>query len=186
MAQRIAKLLGAAEVIGVDVEEYRLDFARQRVGSTIVNAREDDAVAFIRERTGGRGADCCIDAVGMESHRNLAQKVNALVHLQRGSMATLLASFDAVRRGGSVGVVGVYGTPFDNFPLHQFLDKGIKMQGGQAMVHEAIDLLMEHVRSGRLRADDLITHVLPLDEAPYAYGIFNRKEDGCVKCVLKP
>ena len=186
LAQRVARFLGASKVIAVDVEEDRLRAARRLAGSETVHARGQDPVEAIRGMTEGRGADACIDAVGMEAHRNLAQKVNALVHLQRGTMKVLAQCFDAVRRGGRVGVVGVYATPFDNFPLGQLVDKGLLVRGGQAPVHEVIDALMDHVQAGRLRCDDVVTHTLPLDEAPYAYSIFNGKEDGCVKCVLKP
>ena len=187
MAQRIAKdVFGAGKVIGVDVQEYRLDTARRLMGSVTVNADETDPDEFIREQTEGRGADVCIDAVGMEADRNLVEKVGALVHLQRGTMKVLRNCFGSARRGGRVSIVGVYAVPYDNFPLGQFFDKGLQMKGGQANVHEVIDDLLGMVKDGRLRGDDIITHVRPLEDAPEMYDIFNRKEDGCLKVVLKP
>lgn len=92
----------------------------------------------------------------------------------------------SVRRGGRVSVVGVYGTSFDNFPLGQLFDNGLNLRGGQANVHEVVDELLAKVKAGSLRADDVITHVRPLDDAPEMYDAFNRKEDGCIKVVLKP
>ncbi|HVM44798.1 MAG TPA: zinc-dependent alcohol dehydrogenase [Candidatus Thermoplasmatota archaeon] len=186
MAARIAKLWGASKVIVADVQDYRLDMARRLTGAITVNADEQDPDDFVRSETEGRGADVCIDAVGMEADRNILEKASAVVHMQRGTMKVVRHCFGAVRRGGRVSIVGVYATPFDNFPLGQFFDKGLNMRGGQANVHEVVDDLMGLVRDGKLRADDIITHTLPLEEAPHGYDIFNRKEDGCVKVVLKP
>jgi threonine dehydrogenase-like Zn-dependent dehydrogenase len=186
LAQRVAKFMGAGKVIGVDVQDYRLDMAKRLMGSITVNEDEEDVDEFIRAQTEGRGADVCIDAVGMEADRNILEKASAVVHLQRGTMKVLRHCFGAVRRGGRVSVVGVYGVPYDNFPLGQFFDKALTMRSGQANVHDVVDEIMEHVVAGRLKADDIITHTLPLEEAPHAYDIFNRKEDGCVKVVLKP
>lgn len=185
VTQRIAASKGA-KVIGVDPQDYRLEMAKRTVGATILNPDEVDVVEEIRALTDGRGADVTIDAVGMEAERNILEKASAVVHVQRGTMKVLRACFDAVRRGGRVSVVGVYGTPFDNFPLGQFLDKGLTMRAGQAPVQRYLDELVDLVLTDKLRADDIITHRLKLDDAAYAYDIFNRKEDGCVKVVLKP
>ena len=91
-----------------------------------------------------------------------------------------------MRRGGVVTVVGVYGTPYDNFPLGQIFDKGITMRFGQAPVQKYIDELLTWVEQRKIRLDDIITHRLPLAQAPHAYEIFNKKEDNCVKVVMKP
>jgi len=186
IAQRAAKFMGAGKVIGVDIQDYRLDMARRLMGSVTVNADEMEPDEFIRQETEGRGADVVIDAVGMEADRNILQKAAAVMHLQRGSMEVLRHCFGSARRGGRVSVVGVYALPYDNFPIGQFFDKGLSMRGGQANVHEVVDELLGLVEQGKFRADDIITHTMKLDEAPYAYDIFNRKEDGCVKVVLKP
>jgi S-(hydroxymethyl)glutathione dehydrogenase / alcohol dehydrogenase len=89
-------------------------------------------------------------------------------------------------RGGRVSVVGVYGTTYDNFPLGQMFDKGLAVRGGQAVVQSVIDELLQLIESGKLVTDDIISHVLPLEQAPHAYQIFNQKEDNCVKVVLEP
>jgi S-(hydroxymethyl)glutathione dehydrogenase/alcohol dehydrogenase len=95
-------------------------------------------------------------------------------------------AFDAVRRGGIVSIVGVYGYPYDNFPLHQIFDKGIIIKAGQVPVHKFIDELEKLVIEGKVQLDDIISHKISLSEAPKAYEIFNDKKDNCVKVVLKP
>jgi len=108
------------------------------------------------------------------------------VHMQSGSIRALERCFSAVRRGGRVSILGVYGTKYDNFPLAQMIDKGLRVQGGQAPVQPYIDELLKLVNTHRVRADDIITHRLPLARAPHGYHIFNDKKDGCVKVVLDP
>jgi S-(hydroxymethyl)glutathione dehydrogenase/alcohol dehydrogenase len=186
MAQKAAWLRGAMRVIGVDIVQYRLDMAQKAANSETINAREMDPVEMIREMTHGRGADVCIDAVGMEADHNILQRVTNVLHLQVGSIKAMTQCFSAVRRGGSVSVVGVYGTPYDNFPVGQIFDKGIRFATGQALVHKYIDELIKYVQEGKVTLDDIITHRFSLDDAAKGYQIFNRKEDGCVKVVLKP
>lgn len=186
MAQKVAWLRGAERVIGIDIQPYRLETARRVAGSEVIHAKEADAVEVIREMTNGRGADICVDAVGMEADRNLLDKLSNIVHVQVGSIKVLRAAISAVRRGGMVTVVGVYGVSYDNFPLGQIFDKGIKMRFGQSTPQRDIDELLTWVESGKIRTDDIITHTLPLAEAPHGYEIFDKKEDDCVKVVLKP
>lgn len=186
MAQKVAWLKGAARVIALDVEEYRLEKSRTVCQTETVNAKDPDAIQRIREMTGGRGADVCIDAVGMEPDRNFWDRVKSVIRLEKGSINALRMAFDAVRRGGTVTVVGVYGYPYDNFPLHQIFDKGIRLRAGQVPVTNHIDYLMQLVAAGKIKLDDIITHRTPLAEAAEAYRIFNDKEDGCVKVVLHP
>jgi threonine dehydrogenase-like Zn-dependent dehydrogenase len=122
----------------------------------------------------------------MEADRTLRDKISNVFHAQAGSTKALQLAISAVRRGGSIGVLGVYGMPYDNFPLGQIFDKGIHLSFGQAPVHPFIDELIDWVKDGKIRLDDIITHRLPLAEAPHAYEIFNNKEDDCVKVVLNP
>lgn len=186
MAQKAAWIKGAARVIGVDILPYRLEMAKKAAKSEVINAKETDPIQAIREMTGGRGADVCIDAVGMESDRNLLDRAMSVVHMEKGSISSLKHAFSAVRRAGFVSILGVYGTPYDNFPLGQIFDKGLRLQMGQAPVHNYIDELIKLVQEKKVILDDIITHKLPLSEAPHAYDIFNKKEDNCVKVVLKP
>lgn len=186
MAMKLAWIMGAGQVIGIDVVPYRLEMAKRAAAAEVINAAEQNAVEVIRELTAGRGADVCIEAVGMEVDRSLLKKVANVMHLQRGSITAVESCFSAVRRGGRVSIMGVYATTYDNFPLGQMLDKSLRVQTGQATVHGYIDELLDLIVSRKLQADDIITHRLPLGEAAHAYDIFNKKEDGCVKVVLKP
>jgi S-(hydroxymethyl)glutathione dehydrogenase/alcohol dehydrogenase len=189
MAQKVAWLKGASRVIGVDIQPYRLTAAERTAKSETLNAAElkdTEVVQAIRDMTDGRGADICVDAVGMECDRTLLEKLSNVVHAQVGSMKALTTAISAVRRGGWVTVLGVYGVPYDNFPLGQIFDKGISMRFGQSTPQRDIDDLLKWVEEGKIQLDDIISHRLPLEEAPHAYDIFNKKEDDCVKVVLKP
>lgn len=186
MTQKAAWLRGAGRVIGLDLVPYRLEMARRSANAETLHVEETDAVEALRDMTGGRGPDVCVDAVGMEVSRGLFKKVSNALHLQRGSISALELCMRAVRRGGTVVVLGVYATDYDNFPLGKMFDKQLTLRGGQAPVHNHVDKLMELVERHRIVADDIITHVLKLDQAPHAYDIFLRKEQGCVKVVLKP
>ncbi|MBK7865055.1 MAG: glutathione-dependent formaldehyde dehydrogenase [Archangiaceae bacterium] len=186
MAMKSAWLLGAGRVIGVDREEYRLQRAKTAAKAEVLNVESDDVAEVVRGMTGGRGADVVVDAVGLEAHRTPLKKLTNVFHLQTGSMDALRTAIRTVRRGGTVSIVGVYGVPYDNFPLGQVFDKGITLKMGQAPVQALIDTLMDHVASGRVRLDDVISHHLPLEEAAKGYDIFCRKVDDCVKVVLRP
>ncbi len=186
MTQKVAWLRGASQVIGIDIQPYRLEAARRTAKSETLNAAEVDVVEAIRGMTNGRGADICVDAVGMEADRSLLEKARNLLHGEAGSIKVLRTAISAVRRGGSVTVTGVYGMPYDNFPLGQIFDKGIKMRFGQSTPQRDIDELLTWVQQRKVRLDDIISHTLPLEEAPHGYDIFCRKKDNCVKVVLKP
>ena len=185
MAQKVAWLRGAKRVIGIDIQEYRLAKARDAANSETINAQEVDPIQVIRELTDGRGADVCVDAVGMEADRNIADKLENIWRAQIGSTKVLENCISAVRRGGFVSVVGVYGIPY-KFPLGQVFDKGIRLAFGQAPVQKYIDELLTLIEQRKIKLNDIITHRLPLEKAPEAYEIFSEKKDGCVKVVLKP
>jgi S-(hydroxymethyl)glutathione dehydrogenase/alcohol dehydrogenase len=186
MALKAARLRGASRVIGIDIQNYRLAKAREVASADTFNIADEDAIERIRELTEGRGADVCIDAVGLEVDRSIGEKILNVLRMQRGSITAVELCFRAVRRGGRVSILGVYGTDYDNFPLGQMLDKGLSVFTGQAPVHNYIDQLLAHIQNGRLRADDIITHRLPLSEIAHGYEIFNKKQDDCVKVVLEP
>lgn len=186
MAQKVAWLKGAEKVIGLDLQPYRLETARRVAGSETINIQNQDAVQMVRDMTDGHGADVCVDAVGMEAERSTLDKVSNVLHLQKGSINALQMAVSAVRRGGVVSVVGVYGMPYDKFPLGQIFDKGISLYFGQAPVQKYIDELIQLVANGKVKLNDIISHRLSIDEAPYAYQIFKNKEDNCVKVVMQP
>jgi S-(hydroxymethyl)glutathione dehydrogenase/alcohol dehydrogenase len=186
MAQKAAWLNGAERVIAIDPLEYRLEKARTVNNVDTINANDDDLMEKIRAMTGGRGADVAIDAVGMEASRSFLEKAKAVVNAEKGSMKVIEMCTEAVRRSGTIAVVGVYASPYDNFPIHRIFDKGLIMQFGQAQVHVYIDQCFEMVRSGKVVLDDIITHRLPLSKASEAYDMFKHKQDDCVKVILKP
>jgi len=186
MAQKCAWMRGAKRVIGVDILDYRLSAAKRTANSETINAEKDDPVQTIRDMTDGRGADVCVDAVGMEAERKLKDKLANIWHVEVGSIKALKAAISAVRRGGWISVLGVYGVPYDKFPLGQIFDKGIHLSFGQAPVQKYIDNLIRYLEGGKIKLDDVISHRLPLGEAPRGYEIFNEKKEDCVKVVLKP
>ena len=185
MAQKCAWMRGAKRVIGVDILDYRLSAAKRTANSETINAEKDDPVQTIRDMTDGRGADVCVDAVGMEAERKLKDKLANIWHVEVGSIKALKAAISAVRRGGWISVLGVYGVPYDKFPLGQIFDKGIHLSFGQAPVQKYIDNLIRYLEGGKIKLDDVISHRLPLGEAPRGYEIFNEKKEDCVKVVLK-
>lgn len=188
MAAKSAWLRGAKRVVIVDTLQYRLDKAKAAANCETI-LWEDGAkqvVEQIRSMTEGRGADVVVEAVGFEPDRNLLDRAKAVINMEKGSPKVLEACMSAVRRGGTVSVLGVYPTTYDNFPIGQFFDKGIRMVGGQAPAHKHIDTLLKYVQEGKVRLDDIITHRLPLAEVAHGYKIFKEKQEDCVKVVLTP
>jgi threonine dehydrogenase-like Zn-dependent dehydrogenase len=202
MAARIARHRGAARVIGVDLVPERLAMAA-RHGIDVLDARTvNDVPAAIRDLTDGRGADSVIDAVGMEAHGSpvaeAAMKVVGLLpdavaaaateRVGGDRLAALLTGIDAVRRGGTISISGVYGGAKSPLPLMQMFDKQVSVRMGQANVRRWIDDLLPLVQDDAdpLGVLDLRTHRVPLEQAPDAYRTFQQKEDGCIKVVLDP
>lgn len=186
MAQKAAWLHGAGRVIAIDPVSYRLEMAAKVNKVDTINPHHTDVVEAIRDMTQGRGADVCVDAVGLEAERSFMDRIKAFINVEKGTDKVLELCIKAVRRGGTVSVVGVYGTPFDNFPLHRIFDKGLSLKFGQAPVQRYIDHLLGLVQQGKVVLDDIITHQLPLQDAAHAYHIFREKKDDCVKVILKP
>jgi threonine dehydrogenase-like Zn-dependent dehydrogenase len=201
MASRIASHHGA-RTIGIDLVPERLEMARRHGSETIDASAYDDVPAVVREMTDGRGTDSVVEAVGMEAHGALLGKLaqsaagllpDALAEklIERAGvdrMNVLHACIDTVRRGGTLSISGVYGGQLDPMPMMDLFDKGIQVRMGQAHVKRWIDDIMPLVGGDDdpLGTDDLMTHELLLEEAPHGYEIFQRKEDGAVKVVLKP
>jgi threonine dehydrogenase-like Zn-dependent dehydrogenase len=202
MCARIARHLGASRVIASDNTSERLAMARRHGIDVLDTSETDDIAAAVLEMTSGRGADSVIEAVGMEAHGSplqaaavkaagmlpdpLARKAVDTVGIDR--MAALNTAFAAVRRAGTVSIIGVYGGKVDPVPLMDLFDKGVTLRMGQAHVKRWVDDIMPLLTGDDdpLGVDDLVTHRLPLEDAPHAYEIFKNKEDGCIKVVLKP
>jgi threonine dehydrogenase-like Zn-dependent dehydrogenase len=201
LTARVA-LLAGCRVIGVDRVPERLDLARSD-GVEVIDMNDvDDVVAAVVELTQGRGADGTVDAVGMEAHGSplakaaigavgklpdaLAKPLSDKMAIDR--LAALEAAIKAVRRGGTVSVSGVYGGELDPMPLMEMFDRGITMRLGQCHVRRWTDDIRKILDKDEdaLGVETLATHRLPLDDAPRAYEMFQKKEDGCIKVVLKP
>ncbi|KQW50946.1 molecular chaperone GroES [Nocardioides sp. Root1257] len=201
MAARMA-LLEGHRVIVVDRVPERLERVRARGAETINLDEVDDLAAEVRDRTSGRGADAVIDAVGMEAHGNpVAEKMIKAVGLLPDAvarplmtsvgfdrLAALHAGIDAVRRGGTVSLLGVYGGAADPMPLMQMFDKQLQLRMGQANVRAWTDDLLPLVLDDAdpLGTEEFVTHRLPLSAAPEAYASFRAKKDGMIKVVFTP
>ncbi|MFC4454220.1 zinc-dependent alcohol dehydrogenase [Deinococcus sonorensis] len=185
-----AFLLGAGEVIAIDRFPDRLDMAA-KLGAQPLNYEQEEVLASLKLRTGGRGPDSCIDAVGMEAHgTGPGGLYDALKQTTRMAESdrphALRAAIMSVRKGGTVSVAGVYGGLGDKIPLGAFMNKGLTMRTGQTHVHRYVPKLLEHIMKGDIDPTVVVTHRLSLDEAPHGYDIFKHKHDHCVKCVLDP
>jgi threonine dehydrogenase-like Zn-dependent dehydrogenase len=188
VAARSAWLLGARRVIAVDRVEARLRFAERWAGAETIDLRRvDDPVAALKGETGGRGPDVCVDAVGLEASGSAWQTLlGRKLKLAPGSAVAFHWAIHAVRRGGTISIVGVYGPPANLVPIGVAMNKGLTLRMAQANVKRYMPHLLEHVRAGRLDGRSLITHRLRLEHGPRAYQLFDAKADGCVKCVLLP
>lgn len=202
MAARIALHRGAGKVIGVDLVAERLIRAKSRGVETIdLSKHSDDLQEIICEKTNGRGADAVIDAVGFEAHGSPVEKFvqdassvlpdalsePLLSNAGLDRMGALHASIEAVRRGGTISLSGVYVGKMDPMPLDTMFDKQIQMRMGQANVRRWTDDIMPLLTgTDILGVDEFATHRVPLDEAPLMYERFQKKQDGVVKVVLKP
>jgi len=188
-AIRSALMLGAERVIAIDRIPERLALAAA-AGAEIINYEEMDAGVALKEMTGGRGPDCCIDAVGMEAHGTgvmaLYDTVKQAVRMETGRAMVLRQAIAACRKGGKVSVPGVYGGFIDKMPMGAFVNKALTMRSGQTHVHKYLKPLLQRIQNGDIDPSFLITHKLPMAEAPRAYKIFRDKEENCIKVVLKP
>jgi threonine dehydrogenase-like Zn-dependent dehydrogenase len=202
MSVRVAKQLGVERVIGVDLVPERNELAR-RYGAEIVEWTDDaDAALEILDLTEGRGADSVIDAVGTEAHgapiQELMQKVasrspsavatKVMEKLGSDRTSVLRTAITTVRRGGTLSIVGVYGGAATPMPMMELFDKQVQVRMGQANVKAWVDELLPLVtdESDPLGTEDFATHSMPLDAAPEAYELFQKKQDGAIKIVLKP
>ncbi|HSH55724.1 MAG TPA: zinc-dependent alcohol dehydrogenase [Candidatus Limnocylindrales bacterium] len=203
MSARIAKHLGAAKVIGIDLVAERLERAKRRGIETIDLREHDDATLtdIIMDKTNGRGADSVIDAVGTEAHGSpfgkitqqmttfmpdfAAEKLIKNAAIDR--MSVLYHAINAVRRGGTISISGVYAGKLDPIPMDTLFDKQVQIRMGQANVRRWSDDILPLLNdSDPLGVDDFATHHLPLAEAAHAYEIFQKKEDGAIKIILQP
>lgn len=188
-AIRSAFLLGTEEVIAIDRVPERIRLARE-AGARIINRDEvDDVIEALKEMTGGRGPDACIDAVGMEAHGGplaMADEVKQSLRISQDRAMVLREVIQACRKGGTVSIPGVYGGMIDKMPWGAAFGKGLTFRMGQTHMMNYMKPLLERIQRGEIDPSVIITHRLGLDEAPQAYKTFRDKQDQCVKVVLDP
>lgn len=186
LAQKWAIYKGAKRVIAVDCVDYRLQHAQKYNQVEIVNfQKHDNTGKYLKEITHG-GADAVIDCVGMDGKMSSIEKIETVLKLQGGSKSAIEIATQAVRKGGTVMLVGVYGARYNNFPLGDFFSRNVTLKMGQCPAHSYIDPILELIKSGKFDATDIITHKLSIDKGEHAYKIFDGKEDNCIKVILKP
>jgi threonine dehydrogenase-like Zn-dependent dehydrogenase len=186
-----ALMLGAERVIVIDRFEYRLEIAERNSGVETLNYEDVDSVPeALKELTGGRGPDACIDAVGMEAHFHgplyAYDRVKQALRMETERPYALREAIMSCRNGGIVSIVGVYGGLVDKFPLGALMNRGLSIRTGQCHVQRYLRPLLERIENGEIDPSFIITHRLPLDDAPRGYELFKNKQDDCLKVVLKP
>jgi threonine dehydrogenase-like Zn-dependent dehydrogenase len=186
-----ARLLGAERVLVIDRFEYRLRIAAEHAGAETLNYEEVDSVPeALKELTGGRGPDACVDAVGMEAHFHgplyAYDRVKQAARLETERPYALREAIMSCRNGGIVSVVGVYGGFVDKFPLGAVVNRSLTIKSGQCHVHRYLRPLLERIERGEIDPSFIVTHRLPLEDAPRGYDLFKHKEDDCLKVVLTP
>jgi len=176
---------GAKRIIAVDYVSYRLVHAAG-YGVEAVNLTEhDDCGEYINEITGG-GADTVIDCVGADGKMTKLELLESLLRLQGGSKSAIEIAVGAVRKGGCIVLAGVYGMRYNMFPLGDLFSKNISLKMGICPAQAYVDRIMRMIIENKIKATDIITHTLPLAMAQHAYEIFDKKEDNCIKVVMKP
>jgi len=185
-----AWLLGAGRVIAIDREPERLQMAAARNKAEVIDLTQADVYEKLKDMTGGRGPDACIDAVGMEAHGNTIgdwyDKAKTATMMATDRLGALRQAIHCCRKGGTVSIPGVYGGLLDKVPMGAAFGKGLTLKMGQTHVHRYLPLLMQRIERGEIDPSFVITHRLRLEEAPDAYRTFRDKKDGCVKVVLRP
>jgi len=189
-AMKSAFLLGAERVIGIDRFPERLRMAREKVGAQTLNYEEVDVLEVLKDMTGGRGPDACIDAVGMESHSPgmmyAYDRAKQAMMLETDRPIALRQAILACRNGGTVSIAGVYGGFVDKMPFGSLMNRSLKIKTGQTHVQRYLRPLLERISKGEIDPSFVVTHRMSLNDGPKAYEMFNNKEDNCIKVVLKP
>jgi threonine dehydrogenase-like Zn-dependent dehydrogenase len=185
-----AYMLGAERVIAIDRFPDRLRMAREQGGAETLNYEEVDVYDALMDMTGGRGPDACIDAVGMEAHGHGLQyaydRAKQATMLETDRPIVLREAIMACRNGGTVSVPGVYGGFIDKFPMGSVMNRSLTIKTGQTHVQRYLQPLLEKIRNGEIDPSFIVTHQMPLDDAPKGYEMFKHKQDECIKVVLKP
>ena len=189
-AIKSAYMLGAAQVIAIDHIPERLEMARFHAKAEAINYEDVNIVDELKKRTGGRGPDACIDAVGMEAHGktidSLYDYAKQAIRLGTDRPHVLRQAIQACRKGGTVSIPGVYGGFLDKLPFGAAFAKGLTLKMGQTHVHKYSKILLDRIQHNGIDPSFVITHRMKLDEAPAGYKLFNEHKGECIKIVLKP
>jgi threonine dehydrogenase-like Zn-dependent dehydrogenase len=189
MAIRSAFLLGAEKVIAIDDVQERLIMALES-GAEVIDFSKEDVFEKVKALSGGRGPDACIDAVGLEAHGATLDayldQAKSAAYLATDRPSALRQAIHACRKGGIVSIPGVYGGFLDKIPFGAAFQKGLTFKMGQTHMMRYMKPLLEFIERGLIDPSFVITHRLPLDQAPEGYNTFREKKDGCIKVVLKP
>lgn len=185
-----ARMLGAERVIGIDREPERLRLAELFAGAETINFEEVDAGEMLKEMTGGRGPDACIDAVGLEAHgigpEGLYDRVKQAVRLETGRPHVLRQMILACRKGGTLSIMGVYAGFLNKIPMGAALNKGLTFRMGQMFGQRYIPMLLDRVAQGEVDPSRVFTHAMPLDQISHAFDLFKNKKEDCIKVLLRP
>ncbi|QTD39688.1 zinc-dependent alcohol dehydrogenase [Sporosarcina sp. Te-1] len=186
MAQKFAWMKGAKRVIAIDHVPYRLQHAVKMNNVEAFNFDDyDNMGAHIKELTKG-GVDIVIDCVGMDGKKNMLEKIGQKMKVQGGTLSALEIGHQAVRKFGTIQLTGVYGMFYNMFPLGNLFERNITLKMGQAPVIHYMPMLFEKIKNGEFDPTEIITHVVPMEEASAAYHHFFEHEDDCIKVILKP
>lgn len=188
-AIKSALMLGAERVIAIDRFDYRLAMAREHSGAETIDYETTDVQEALKEMTGGRGPDHCIDAVGMEGHGpgllGAYDKVKTAMMLETDRAYALRQAILACRSGGTVSVAGVYSGFIDKFPMGAIVNRSLTIRSGQCHVQRYMRPLLDRIERGEIDPGFVITHHMSLDDAPEGFAMFSNKEDECMKIVLR-
>lgn len=186
LAQKFAWYKGAKRVIAVDYIDYRLQHAKRTNKVEIVNFEQHENTGeYLKEITKG-GADVVIDAVGMDGKWTPMEFLASGLKLQGGAMGALVMATQAVRKAGTIQITGVYGGRYNGFPLGDIMNRNIDIKTGQAPVIPYMPFLYDLFSKGTVDPSDIVTHVIPLDQAKHGYEVFDTKTEDCIKVILKP
>jgi threonine dehydrogenase-like Zn-dependent dehydrogenase len=186
-----ARLLGAERVIAIDRFDYRLDKAREAGATDLIDYEQVNVPVVLKELTGGRGPDACIDCVGLEAHHSHGvvhayDRVKQAARLETERSHALREAIMSCRNGGIVSIMGVYGGFMDKFPIGSLMNRSLTIKTGQAHVHRYLRPLLERIENGDIDPSFVVSHHLPLEQAPQGYEMFKHKQDNCTKVVLQP
>ncbi len=186
-----ARMLGADKVIVIDRFDYRLEMARRHAGAETIDYTGTDVREALLELTGGRGPDSCVDAVGMEAHHGIPamfayDRAKQAARLETDRGHALRQIITCCANGGAISIIGTYGGMMDKFPIGSLMNRSITVRTGQCHVQRYLRPLYERIAGGELDPSYIVTHHLPLEQAPSGYETFKLKRDGCMKVVLKP